>query len=211
MNQLLLATENPGKVLEMIALLEDLPIRLVTPPDMGLRLRVVEDGRTYAENAARKALAHAKASGLVALGDDSGLEVEALGGQPGLYSHRFAPGPHPTDADRRAYLLSLLGEHPHPWRARFQCVVAIAEPDGSLLYASGECRGEIIQCQRGENGFGYDPIFLVDGMDKTMAELEMAEKNLLSHRARAVNAARPILARIFGIAIKGSAQISPTS
>jgi XTP/dITP diphosphohydrolase len=204
MNQLLLATENPGKVLEIVALMEDLPIRLVTPLDLGLRLRVVEDGHTYAENAARKALAHARASGLVSMGDDSGLEVEALNGQPGLFSHRFAPGAHPSDADRRAYLLEHLKELPRPWRAAFHCSVAIAEPDGSLLFASGECRGEIIPEERGENGFGYDPIFLVETMEKTMAELGMAEKNQLSHRARAVNAARPILASIFGFAIKSS-------
>jgi XTP/dITP diphosphohydrolase len=204
LNQLLLATENPGKVLEMMALLEDLPVRLVTPLDLGLRLRVVEDGSTYAENASRKALAHARASGLVSLGDDSGLEVEALNGQPGLHSHRFLPGKHVTDADRRAYLLSLLKDVPQPWNAAFHCTVAVAEPDGSLLYARGECRGEIIPCERGSNGFGYDPIFLMDGMQKTMAELEMAEKNLVSHRARAVIAARPILAKLFGLSLKTS-------
>lgn len=205
MNQLLLATENPGKVLEMMALLDDLPIRLVTPPDLGLRLRVVEDGGTYAENAARKALAHAKASGLVALGDDSGLEVEALNGQPGLYSARFAPGPHPTDADRRAYLLGLLADYPRPWKAAFHCTVAVAEPDGRLLYARGECRGEIIPEERGSNGFGYDPIFLMAGLEKTMAELEMDEKNQLSHRALALKAARPILAKIFDFSLQNHA------
>ncbi len=204
MNQLLLATENPGKVLEMMALLEDLPVRLVTPLDLGLRLRVVEDGSTYAENASRKALAHARASGLVSLGDDSGLEVEALDGQPGLHSHRFVPGTHATDADRRAYLLSLLKDKPQPWKAAFHCTVALAEPDGSLLYARGECQGEIISCERGSNGFGYDPIFLMDGLHKTMAELEMAEKNLISHRARALISARPILARLFGFSLKSS-------
>jgi len=202
LNQLLLATENPGKVLEMLALLEDLPIRLVTPPDLGLRLHVVEDGSSYAENASRKALAHARASGLVSLGDDSGLEVEVLNGQPGLYSARFAPGPHPSDADRRVTLLNLLKNHPRPWKAVFCCTVAIAEPDGSLLFAEGKCRGEIVPLEKGINGFGYDPIFRVDGLEKTMAELDMDEKNKLSHRARALKAARPALAALFGISLK---------
>lgn len=198
MLKLFLASENRGKLKEMRALLEDLPVELVGPSDLGLHLNVVEDGSTYAENAARKALASARASGLLALGDDSGLEVDALDGRPGLYSARFVSRPHATDADRRATLLEQLRPRPRPWKAHFHCTVAIASPEGQLSYAEGNCPGEIIPEERGRNGFGYDPIFLVEGTGKTMAELSMAEKNRLSHRARAILAARPLLMQWIG-------------
>ncbi len=193
MLKLFLASENRGKLKEMRALLGDLPVELVSPSDLGLHLNVVEDGSTYAENAARKALASARASGLWAVGDDSGLEVDALDGRPGLYSARFVSRPHATDADRRAYLLEQLRPHARPWKAHFHCTVAIARPEGELSYAEGNCPGEILPEERGHNGFGYDPIFLVEGTGKSMAELSMAEKNRLSHRARAILAARPLL------------------
>jgi XTP/dITP diphosphohydrolase len=196
MSKLLLATTNPGKLLEMKALLGDLEIELLDPSELGLDLDVVEDGETYAENAARKALAYAKASGLLSVADDSGLEVDALGGLPGIQSHRFVPQAGATDADRRAALLQRLQGSPRPWKARFHCTVALASPSGEIRYAGGDCPGEIIPEERGQNGFGYDPIFLIPQLGRTMAELRMDEKNLLSHRARALIASRPVLAEL---------------
>jgi XTP/dITP diphosphohydrolase len=199
MPDLLIATNNKGKVAEIKALLVSLDLALHTPSDLGLRLEVTEDGQTYAKNATLKALAFARASGMVALGDDSGLEVDALNGQPGLHSHRFCPIPDATDADRRAYLLERLRGKPHPWTARFRATVAIATPEGAVKLATGQCEGEIIPKERGSNGFGYDPIFFIPELEYTMAELSMDEKNRLSHRARAVQNAIPILKEIFGL------------
>ena len=193
MPRILLATNNRSKVREIQALLDDLGLTLLLPADIGLELHIPEDGQTYAENAARKALAFARASGLVTLGDDSGLEVDALCGKPGLYSARFAPWPDASDADRRAYLLQRLQGKPRPWTARFRATVAVATPAGEVRYAMGECKGEIIPEERGTNGFGYDPIFLIPALGRTMAELSMDEKNRLSHRALAMMNARPIL------------------
>lgn len=193
---LLVASTNRGKLRELKALLEGLAVHLIAPDELGLQLEVVEDGNTYAENAARKALAYAKVSGVLTLADDSGLEVAALGGLPGLHSARFSPKPHATDADRRALLLEKLRTIPQPWWARFRCVIALATPPGEVYYAEGVCPGEIIPEQRGSNGFGYDPIFWLPELSKTMAELNMVEKNRLSHRARAVLASRPILERL---------------
>ncbi|MBM3145692.1 MAG: RdgB/HAM1 family non-canonical purine NTP pyrophosphatase [Chloroflexi bacterium] len=196
MPKLLIGTRNPGKVAEFRALLADLDIELVSLADLDLDLVVREVGATYQENAALKAKAYALASGLTALADDSGLEVDALDGAPGLYSSRYAPQVNPTDADRRAHLLKNLVEHPRPWPARFRCVVALATPGGDCRFSEGICPGEIIPEERGDFGFGYDPIFLVAGTGRTMAELPMDEKNRLSHRARAVKAAAPLLKRM---------------
>ena len=185
MSRLLIATNNKGKVLEIQDLLAGLGLVLLTPADLKIHLQVTEDGLTYAENAAKKAIAFAEASGLPSLADDSGLEVDALDGKPGLHSNRFGPQPA-TDATRRRYLLEQLREKPRPWTARFCATVAIAAPGSEVKIASGECRGEIIPEERGTGGFGYDPIFLFPTLGRTMAELEMEEKNRLSHRARAV-------------------------
>ncbi len=193
---LLVATTNPGKMRELRALLSDLDIELLTPQDLRLYLQVEENGNTYDENAFKKALAYARASGLLTLADDSGLEVDALDGAPGIYSARYAPRPNATDADRRAYLLENLRPHPRPWHARFVSAVAIATPEGGVQWARGECRGEIIPAPRGDNGFGYDPIFYIPQLKKTMAELDMATKNRISHRANAVRAMIPILRRM---------------
>jgi XTP/dITP diphosphohydrolase len=197
MKKLLLATTNKGKLRELRAILADLPVELVTPADIGLDLDVLEDGSTYAENAARKALAFAHASGLAALADDSGLEVDALDGAPGLYSARYSSKPGATDADRRAHLLANLSGKPRPWTARFHATVALASREGRVQFAEGICHGEIIPEERGSNGFGYDPIFLMAEFGKTMAELPEEIKNRLSHRARAVEAAKPILKILF--------------
>ena len=199
MRSLLLATNNPGKVAEIKALLDGLGLRLLIPSDLALSLDVIEDGQTYAENAMKKALAFAQAGSIIALADDSGLEVDALGGQPGLHSHRFYAKPDATDADRRAYLLSLLRGKPSPWTARFKATVAVALPTGQVQLATGQCEGVIIPQERGSNGFGYDPIFLLPGTGRTMAELEMDDKNNLSHRALAVKNSIPILKEVLGL------------
>jgi XTP/dITP diphosphohydrolase len=199
MPKLLLATNNRGKIAEMKALLDGLAIELLTPASLDLDLEVPEDGQSYAENAVRKAEAFARCSGLVSLADDSGLEVDILDGRPGLHSHRFAPQADATDADRRRYLLGQLRDKPNPWTARFRATVAIAVPGQETRIVSGTCEGEIIPEERGSNGFGYDPIFLIHEYGRTMAELTMDEKNHLSHRARAVTNAIPILKDILGL------------
>ena len=197
MNRLLIATNNKGKLEEVQALLSGLPIELITPDRAGVELHVTEDGRTYADNAGKKAAAFARMSGLISLADDSGLEVDALNGAPGLYSARYVPGGSATDADRRAFLLSNLRPHPRPWPARFRAAIAIAVPHGTVQTVEGECEGEIIPEERGTGGFGYDPIFFIPELGRTMAELDMEEKNRISHRARAIIKARPILKALF--------------
>ena len=193
MQKLLIATNNRGKTKEFQSLLASLDVELVTPKDIGLDLDVHEDGTTYEENAGKKAKAFSQASGLLSLADDSGLEVDALDGAPGLYSVRYHPKPGATDADRRTYMLKNLEGKPRPWTAHFHATVAIGLPDGQILFADGNCYGEILPEERGENGFGYDPIFFIPEIGKTMAELSMDEKNRLSHRALAVKNALPIL------------------
>ena len=214
MQKLLIATNNKGKVEEIKDLLKAIRVELVTTHDIGIELRVEEDGSTYAENAEKKALAFALASGLISLADDSGLEVEALNGAPGLYSNRYGPslslppnsknlggdGGGLTDTDRRAYLLKNLKDIPRPWTAKFHATIAIAVPGNpSVRFAKGECKGEIIPEERGTGGFGYDPMFFIPEMNRTMAELSMEEKNRLSHRARAIINAKPILKEMFGL------------
>jgi XTP/dITP diphosphohydrolase len=195
MPRLLIATTNRGKLQELLPLLVDLPLRLITPHELGLLLAVEETGTSYAENARLKAEAFAQASGLLTLADDSGLEVDALGGAPGVYSARYAGG-NATDAERRARLLGALREVPAPRPARFRCVIAIAQPDGTTTYFEGVCEGEILLEERGTHGFGYDPLFFVPDYGCTMAELPPAVKNQLSHRARAAQAARPFLHKL---------------
>jgi XTP/dITP diphosphohydrolase len=199
MHNLLIATNNQGKVFEIKALLAGLGITLLTPADLGMDLEVVEDGKTYAENATRKAAAFARSSRLIALGDDSGLEVDVLGGDPGLHSHRFCPIPNASDADRRNYLLDRLANKPRPWTARFRATLAIAKPSGEVILATGLCEGEIIPDERGANGFGYDPIFFLPERGQTMAELAIFEKNRLSHRAQAIQNAIPFLMQVLGL------------
>lgn len=197
MNKLLIATNNPGKVRELQELLKSLDVQLVTPADIHLVLDVVEDGSTYQENAAKKAVTFAQTSGLISLADDSGIEVDALDGAPGLYSARYSPKPGADDADRRNYLLQNLKDKPRPWKAHFHATIAIARPNGEVQFSEGNCYGEIIPQERGSGGFGYDPIFLLPELGKTTAELDMEEKNRLSHRALAVMNALPILRKLF--------------
>ena len=186
MIKLLLATNNQGKLAELRSLLNGLDLELVTPADLGLNLQIEETGESYRENAILKAAGFAKASNLWSLADDTGLEVEALDGAPGLYSARYATQPDPTDRDRRLVLLQNLEEKPQPWKAVFRCVVALCGPDGSIITQEGTCPGEIIPDERGEGGFGYDSIFLLEVLQLTMAELSLVDKNNLSHRSRAV-------------------------
>jgi XTP/dITP diphosphohydrolase len=199
MKQLLIATNNKGKVKEIQDLLKDTGIELVTPAQINLDLNVTEDGDTYAKNATKKANVFAQASGLISLADDSGLEVEVLDGTPGLYSARYGSqnSEKLSDKDRRAYLIQNLQDKPRPWTARFHATIAIAIPNGETHLAEGYCKGEIIPEERGTGGFGYDPIFLLSELGKTMAELSVEEKNRLSHRARAVMNAKGILEKLF--------------
>lgn len=195
MKRLLVGTGNQHKLKEIQAILETYTI--ITLADIGLELDVEETGSTFEENAAMKASAYAKASGLVTLADDSGLKVNALNGAPGIHSHRYAPQPGATDADRRRFLLENLTGKPRPWSACFYCAVAIAFPgEDKILYSHGVCEGEIIPEERGTNGFGYDPIFFIPEYGRTMAEISEAEKNRISHRGRAIQVARPLLSEI---------------
>lgn len=199
MNKLLIATNNKGKVKELQELLKELNIQLVTPADINLTLDVIEDGNTYKENAFKKAIAFAQTRGLISLADDSGIEVDALDGAPGLYSARYSPKPNADDADRRVYLLQNLKDKPQPWKARFHSTIAIAKPNGQVEFTEGNCYGEIISEERGTGGFGYDPIFFMPEYNKTMAEMDRDQKNRLSHRALAVINAMPILRKMFGV------------
>ena len=193
MSKLLLATNNQGKVREYQSLLKGVPFELVTPAQQGINLEVEESGSTFEENARLKALAFARVSGLLTLADDSGLEVDALKGEPGIRSSRYA-GEGATDADRVKFLLAKL-EHiaPEKRTAHFICVIALAFPDGQIEICSGKCDGLIISEPRGENGFGYDPIFYFPALKKTMAELPTEIKNQVSHRARAAREAAKVL------------------
>ncbi len=197
MKQLLIASRNPGKCREMRILLQPLGAEIIDSIELATEVRVDEIGKTYAENARLKAEAFADHFQTWAIGDDTGLEVDVLEGAPGLHSARLV-GPGGTDADRRNHLLSLLGPHPRPWTARFRCAVALAGQDGGIDLAEGECEGEIIPDERGDGGFGYDSIFLVKGMGRTMAEISPEEKNRVSHRARAVQALLPTLKKRLG-------------
>jgi XTP/dITP diphosphohydrolase len=175
-------------------LLAHLPVQVAFPPDLGLSLSVDETGSSYAENAALKARAFSAASGLIALGDDSGLEVDALGGAPGIRSARYSLG---SDRDRLTTLLAHLEGTPLERRtARFRCVVAICTPGGELYTAEGTCEGTIVTTPVGSGGFGYDPIFYLPQQALTMAQLPPQVKNQVSHRARAVQAATPTLMRL---------------
>jgi len=189
---LLIATTNSGKLREYRSLLAGLPASLRRPDRLGLNLVVQEDGENYAENATKKALAFASASGLLTLADDSGLEVDLLGGEPGICSSRYA-GPHADDQRRREYLLQLLRPFPRPWTARFQCVIALVEPGREPVIAQGTCPGEIVPVPRGTSGFGYDPIFRIHGGNRTLAQLRLEQKNQISHRAQAFQALLPAL------------------
>ena len=199
MPKLLLATNNQAKVREYRNLLRDLPFELVSLADQGITTAVNEVGGSLEENARIKATALAAESQLLALADDSGLEVDALGGEPGQLSARYA-GEGASDRDRVDYLLAKLKGV--PWERRsacFRCVIAIATPDGEVELCSGECRGLITFEPRGEQGFGYDPVFYLAELDKTMAELPLEIKNQVSHRGQAARQACQLLRRKYNL------------
>jgi len=194
--KLLVATNNPGKVREYRELLAGLPLELTWLGELGLDLHVEESGETFRENAVLKATAYARASGLLTLADDSGLEVDALEGAPGVRSARYA-GPGATDEDRYRLLLRQMADVPGDRRqARFRCVVAVADPQGEVWTADGTCEGVIAREPQGSHGFGYDPTFYMPELGCTMAELPEEEKNRISHRARAAQGIRAVLARL---------------
>lgn len=192
--QLLLATHNRGKRREWLPLLAGLELELLLPEEVGLTTAVEETGATYVENALLKARTLAAASGLPALADDSGLEVDALDGAPGLHSARYQPGSDPVRY--RALLQALEGIPEEQRTARFRCVAALVLPDGREFVTEGVCEGSIATAPAGEGGFGYDPVFYLPERGCTMAELPADEKNRLSHRARAAQALRPFLERL---------------
>jgi XTP/dITP diphosphohydrolase len=227
--RVLVATNNEGKLREYRQLLQGLPMEPVSPAELGLTVEVNEIGATFAENARLKAEAFAVASGLPALADDSGLEVDALGGEPGVRSARYG-GPGLTEAARYALVLDRLTDVPWEWRgARFRCVIALALGDGadgdpasdrpasaeraptshtggSVSFAEGRCEGFVARGPRGAHGFGYDPVFFVPEFGLTMAELADEIKNRISHRARAVQASKAILARQLSTGPAGSTE-----
>jgi XTP/dITP diphosphohydrolase len=198
-DKLLLATNNQGKARELKMLLRGLPMELVLPRELGINAGVEETGATLEENARLKAITLAKASRLLALADDSGLEVDALGGEPGPLSARYA-GEGATDKERVEYLLARLKGVPRDKRtARFRCVIAVATPEGEVELCSGECPGLITFEPRGEKGFGYDPVFYFPELGKTMAELPLEVKNRVSHRGEAAREAVRVLRRKYNL------------
>ena len=196
--KLLLATNNQAKVLEYKSLLHDLPYELVTLAEQGITTVVSEEGESLEENARLKATVLAAEGQLLALADDSGLEVDALDGEPGRLSARYA-GEGASDSDRFNYLLTRLKGVPEDKRsARFRCIIAIATPEGKVEFCSGECPGFITFAPSGEHGFGYDPVFYLPELGKTMAELPLSMKNQVSHRGRAARQVYQVLEKLRG-------------
>jgi XTP/dITP diphosphohydrolase len=195
--KLLVATHNRGKVREFAEMLADLAIEWLTLDDVGITADVPETGDTFYDNAVLKAQSYAAETGLLTLADDSGLEVDALGGEPGVYSARYG-GPGLTHADRYRLLLRALQDVPWERRtARFRCVIALARPDGSLVgTAEGVCAGMIAWEPAGDGGFGYDPVFYLPEWEQTMAQVGSAVKHRISHRGEAMRAIEPLLRRV---------------
>lgn len=192
-SKLLLGTNNQAKVREYRSLLTDLDHELVTMAEQGISVVVEEVGESLEENARLKAKTIAARSRLLTLADDSGLEVDALGGEPGRLSARYA-GENATDKELIEYLLQRLdGVSRENRTARFRCVIALATPGGKVELCSGDCPGLITFEPRGERGFGYDPIFYLPELDKTMAELTLEQKNKISHRGQAARKAAEVL------------------
>jgi XTP/dITP diphosphohydrolase len=191
--KLLLATNNRGKAREYKSLLSGVPFELVTPAEVAITTEVAETGQSFEENAKLKAATLAAESRLLTLADDSGLEVDALGGEPGTLSARYA-GENASDSDRVNYLLAKMQDvHEGKRQARFVCVIAIATPQGDVEFCSGECQGVIALKPKGNRGFGYDPVFYLPELGRTMAELPPEEKNRISHRGKAAAKARALL------------------
>ena len=184
--KLILASNNKKKLRELGEILSDMDVELLSQREAGCDFEVEETGTTFAENAYLKAKAVADATGLAAVADDSGLMVEALNGEPGVYSARYAPGGHEaSDKEKYEYLLSKLVNVEHR-AAKFVSSICCILPDGSIIRTEGECRGEILREPAGEGGFGYDPVFMPQGYDRSMAELGTEVKDRISHRANAL-------------------------
>ncbi|MCD6567405.1 MAG: XTP/dITP diphosphatase [Dehalococcoidia bacterium] len=197
MPKLLIASNNQGKVREYRFLLRNSGFDIISPEDAGISETVAEEGSTYEENASIKAVTYSRLGQTTALADDSGLEVDALGGKPGIKSARFA-GEAASDVEKVDFLLGKLAGVPWEERtAHFKCVIAIVTPTGRLELCQGECHGMISFEVRGEEGFGYDPIFYLPGKGKCMAELPPEVKNQISHRAQAAHRAQLILQQIY--------------
>jgi len=193
MPRLLLATTNKGKAAEYRDLLKGLDFEIITLDQAGISSEAEESYNTFEENARHKAVFYAELGGFLTLADDSGLEVDTLGGEPGVRSSRYA-GDNATDRDRVDFLLNKLKGVPQPKRtARFRCVIAVAHPGGAVKTVEGTCEGYIAMEPRGSNGFGYDPVFYLPEYGKTIAELSPEIKNRISHRGRAASLARDIL------------------
>ncbi len=193
--RLLVATHNQGKLLEYRQLLQDLPLELTYLDEIGVLEEVAETENTFAANATLKAQYYATLTGLWTWADDSGLEVDALQGEPGVHSARYA-GPGAADQDRYEKLLRELQPHPRPWAARFQCVVAIARPPATAETCTGTLEGTVTNAPRGSNGFGYDPVFFVPDKGRTLAELPTSVKNRISHRGLASRQAKVLLTNL---------------
>ena len=183
--KIILASNNKNKLREFKELVAGMDVELVGQREAGCDFEVDETGETFEENAFLKAEAVTRATGFTAIADDSGLVVDALNGEPGVYSARYGLGHEARDAERYTYLLNQLGAETQR-SARFVCCICCTMPDGTVLKTRGECEGEILFAPRGENGFGYDPIFRPLGQEKSMAELTAEEKNAISHRGRAL-------------------------
>lgn len=187
-----LATNNQHKLIEMTKILGEIGIEIVTMKQLGIDVDVVEDGVTFEENAIKKAKEICEICGEPSIADDSGLEVDYLGGAPGVYSARFA-GDHDTQKNNEKLLRLLDGIPEQDRTARFVCVIAVAYPDGKVVTSRGECEGIILNELTGENGFGFDPLFYYPPYDKTFAQLSENEKNEVSHRGRALQKLKEIL------------------
>lgn len=193
--RILMATRNKGKMIELRENLKNFQLEIITLDDIKDMPLLEENGATFLENAVCKAQTAAKISGLITMADDSGLEVDALDGQPGVYSARFAGEPSDDRKNNRKLLQLMKGLSYEKRTARFVCVIAIAFPDGRIVSAEGKCEGIILEDLRGTGGFGYDPLFYIPSMEKTFAELSLDEKNAISHRGKALREAAVLLER----------------
>ena len=198
MTKILFASNNPGKLREAKAILEAFSLQVISPESLGIDLEVAEIGQSYLENATLKAKAFYLAGGVPCIADDSGLEVKALLGAPGVFSHRFAGSERNTDGERCQFLLEKLKPYPKPWDAAFHCYAVFF--DGKVSeHSHGICEGEITDSPRGTHGFGYDPIFNLKGYPLTMAEAGEDLKNSISHRADALKKLIPFLKTYFSL------------
>ena len=196
--KILLGSNNPKKLKELKKILSGLGVEALPAREAGVHCEVIEDGKSFSENAAKKAIAYAQASGLPAVADDSGLEVDSLGGEPGIYSARYASG-HCDYENNNAKLLERMKSVPDGKRqARFRCAIALAHPEKGVLFTvAGNVEGIIIRTPRGSGGFGYDPLFFYPPADKTFAEMLPDEKNKVSHRSKALVKFKEKLEEIF--------------